>query len=132
MRRPITAVPRSTRLVAGWAALSAGLAVCLGALILSPGVHVPQIVPGADKIVHVCAFAVLILPGAALAPHSLRWLAPALLGFALASEYLQGFVGRNACIEDAAANAAGLALGIALGLAAHGLARTHTAPAALA
>ncbi|ARE41369.1 hypothetical protein RGUI_3228 [Rhodovulum sp. P5] len=106
-----------------WAIASAGLAVVLAALILHPAVHVPEIVPGTDKYVHVAAFASLILPGSLFHPRALWWLAPVMLAFASATEYLQAFVGRNACWSDAAANALGLAVGIALGLSLSHVAR---------
>lgn len=96
--------------------LPAAMAAVLAGLILSPSVHVPQIVPGADKLAHVAAFAALVLPAALATPRMLRWQVPLLLAFGSGLELAQSLCGRSSSWGDAAANAVGLALGVAVGL----------------
>jgi len=97
--------------------LCGGMAAVLAGLILLPAIHVPEIVPGADKIVHVGAFAALILPAALTCGRAVIWIMPLLLAFGSVLELLQSCVGRSSSWGDAAANAGGIVLGALLGRA---------------
>ncbi|TCP39610.1 hypothetical protein [Rhodovulum marinum] len=96
--------------------LPAAMAVLLTVLILSPSIHVPEIVPGADKLAHVLAFAALVIPAGCATPRMLRWQVPLLLAFGSGLELAQSLSGRTPSWSDVAANALGLALGVAVGL----------------
>ena len=83
------------------------------AVLFAPASDVPSAPPGVDKVVHVVLFAALALSG--------RWaglgvgvLVVLLLGYAVASELIQGFtpLARSASPADVLADATGIVVGL--------------------
>jgi len=81
------------------------------AVLFAPASDVPTAPPGVDKIVHATLFAALALSG--------RWagtgrapLAGVLVGYAAASEVVQGLIGRDAAVGDLVADVIGMLLGL--------------------
>ncbi len=92
--------------------LAVAAAIGVGTLVPLPGA---LRLPGSDKLHHFAAFAVLVLPVAALRP---RWsLAAVLLALAYgaAIELVQPHIGRTGDVADLAADAAGVAVGMGAG-----------------
>jgi hypothetical protein len=82
------------------------------AVLFAPASDVPTAPPGVDKLVHGAVFAALAVTG--------RWagtgrtlLAVALLAYAVASEIVQGLIGRDAAWGDVVADVVGLLVGLA-------------------
>ncbi len=71
-------------------------------------------VPGADKLAHAAAFALLVLPMGWRRPAALTWLAPLALAYGGVIELVQPHVGRSAEWADLAADGVGIALGVLL------------------
>ena len=83
-------------------------------ILFAPESNVPSGLPeGTDKVVHVSLFASLGVTGL-LAGIRWRWLVPALLAYAVASEFIQAspLLGRSASAADAVADACGIAAGV--------------------
>jgi len=102
-----------------WRACTLASLAAITVLSLSP---LPSLssVPGEDKLEHLLAYAVLMLPTALRRPR--RWPALALF-FLLYSgliELIQPYVNRSADWRDLAANGGGLVVGLALGRALRG------------
>jgi hypothetical protein len=82
------------------------------AVLFAPASDVPTAPPGTDKLVHGALFLALALTG--------RWagigrvLSVVLVGYAAASELIQGVIGRDAAIGDWLADVVGLLLGLSL------------------
>jgi hypothetical protein len=100
----------STR-TAGWAVLALLLVVQVLVLYLPSGVGEPPF-RHADKLVHVAVFAAPAAVAALLAAGP--WVLAVLVGHALVSEPLQGWVttGRVADVWDAVAGLVGIVLGV--------------------
>lgn len=96
--------------------LTCVIALLIGALTLIP-LAAPQGVPGNDKINHVIAFAVLMLPLAILSPRALIWLLPAAIAYGALIEIIQPYTGRSREWQDFQADVVGVLIGVALGLA---------------
>jgi hypothetical protein len=85
------------------------------AVLFAPASDVPSAPPGVDKLVHLGLFAALAFTGrwagCAAAP-----LGGLLLGYAVASELIQGFtpLARSASLVDGLADLAGILLGLAV------------------
>jgi hypothetical protein len=91
-----------------------GATIALSLVILfMPESGVPTAPPGTDKVVHVLLFAALAVTGA-LAGVPARWLAAALLGYAVGSEVIQAspLLGRTASAADVVADSLGIAIGL--------------------
>ncbi|MBE9374191.1 VanZ family protein [Saccharopolyspora sp. HNM0983] len=96
-------------------ALPFAAALLLSVIVLfTPASGVPSAPPGTDKVIHIALFAALALTGRAAGIRT-RVLLPALAGYAIASELLQGRlpIGRSADAWDAAADLVGVAAGFA-------------------
>ena len=72
-----------------------------------------------DKVLHLLAFAALILPMAVTEPRRALWLAPLCIAFGAAIEVIQPAFGRGAEWLDLLADALGVGLGLALGWLLH-------------
>jgi VanZ family protein len=81
--------------------------------------------PLSDKILHVVAFAALIIPTATLYARSLIWILPLAGFFGGAIELVQPFIGREAEVADLLTDLVGLGLGTVIGLAIRGCLRRH-------
>lgn len=81
--------------------------------------------PLTDKQIHALAFALLMLPGALIAPRLARRLAPVALAFGGAIELIQPGFGRSAEWGDFLADGIGIVAGLLLGWAAR---RVFTRP----
>ncbi len=91
----------------------AGAAAVSAVVLFAPNPDVPGAgVPGLDKVVHAALFAALTFTGLR-ARLPARWFIPAVLGYALASEAIQGWVlpERSGDPRDLLADAVGVALG---------------------
>jgi VanZ family protein len=108
------------------------LATCLLAVIiawatLTPNPPTPDLdSPHADKIYHVVAFAVLVLPTAVLYARSLTWILPLACGFGIAIELVQPYTGRALEVADILADLVGCGVGTAVGLTLRAIVRRHT------
>lgn len=101
--------------------ISVPVTLALAALVLflclSPDLgHLP-LVPRADKVQHLLAYAALIGPTALLSPRDLPRTALALAVFGAGIEFLQPLVGRTQDVMDFAMNVLGLGLGATMGCA---------------
>jgi VanZ family protein len=83
------------------------------AVLFAPASDVPSAPAGVDKIVHASLFLALAVSG--------RWagtgrgvLAGVLVGYAAASEVVQGLIGRDASVGDLIADVVGVLLGLLL------------------
>ncbi len=85
------------------------------AVLFAPASDVPSAPAGVDKVVHLALFAALAVSGR-WAGAGVRELAPLLLGYAAASEVLQGVTAldRGMSLADWVADALGVLLGLAL------------------
>ncbi len=85
------------------------------AVLFAPASDVPAAADGVDKLVHAVLFCVLALTGR-WAGVGRRVLAGGLVGYAVASELLQGALplGRTASVWDALADVVGVVLGLAI------------------
>ena len=83
------------------------------AVLFAPASDVPGAPPGIDKLVHAGLFAVLAVTGR-WAGIGARALVLSLIGYAVASELIQGFtaLARTASAADVLADVAGIALGL--------------------
>ncbi len=91
--------------------LTAAVAVLIGFLTLMPEGTLGRHVPWGDKVNHAIAFAVLILPIAALKPTWLPAAIIVMLTYGWAIELIQPHVGRTRDVADWVADAAGLFVG---------------------
>lgn len=93
------------------------LALALGILVttLWPSNELPQPLTLRDKVLHLLAFALLILPMAVAEPRRALRLAPVCIAFGAAIEVIQPAFGRSAEWLDLLADALGVGLGLALG-----------------
>ncbi len=84
-------------------------------ILFIPESGVPPAIPGTDKVIHLTLFAALTTTGL-LAGSRRRWLLPAVLAYAVASEFIQaiGVIGRTSSVADVLADAIGVALGVGL------------------
>ncbi|KAA5831225.1 VanZ family protein [Saccharopolyspora hirsuta] len=90
-----------------------GVAVAVSLLVLfMPASGVPSAPPGTDKVVHFALFAALAATGR-IAGFPTAKLLPALVGYAAASEVLQGLlpIGRSCELADGLVDVAGVAVG---------------------
>ncbi|MFC7345059.1 VanZ family protein [Saccharopolyspora griseoalba] len=78
------------------------------AILFTPASGVPTAPPGTDKVIHFALFAALAATGR-LAGFRARWLLPALVAYAGASELAQGVLplGRSCELLDALVDCAG-------------------------
>jgi uncharacterized membrane protein len=100
-------------------ALTTLVATAIAILTLAP-VSVLNGLPANDKVYHLIAFAVLVLPGAVLYPRGLALVLPFAIVFGGAIEIIQPVVGRNGEWHDFNADVAGVGIGVLLGLCARG------------
>ncbi|MEU5850207.1 VanZ family protein [Saccharopolyspora shandongensis] len=98
-----------TRIPFGVAALASLL------ILFMPASGVPTAPPGTDKVVHLALFAALAATGR-IAGFPTSRLLPALVGYAIASEIMQGLlpIGRSCEVTDGLVDVAGAAAGWAL------------------
>ena len=91
-----------------------GASVVVSLVVLfTPRTGVPTAPPGTDKIVHFALFAALA-GTALLAGARRRWLVPALIAYAVASELIQAspLLDRSASVADVVADMLGIAVGL--------------------
>ncbi len=69
-----------------------------------------------DKVYHFMAFALLVLPVAALYKRALFWVVPLAILFGGAIEVIQPFVGRQGDVLDFVADTGGVFFGVGLGI----------------
>jgi len=91
------------------------LAVAIAYLTLSQSTQGPPSIVS-DKVYHVIAFAVLIIPTALFYVRSLFWVLPVVLVFGGAIELIQPYVGREGEWADFIADVLGVIFGLILGL----------------
>jgi len=102
------------------------LAVIIAWATLTPTPPTPDLdSPHADKIYHVVAFAVLVLPTSVLYARSLTWVLPLACVFGIAIELVQPFTGRSAEVADILADLVGIGVGTAVGLTLSAIVRRH-------
>lgn len=104
--------------------LRARALTCLIALGILVGTLWPSDAPAVpfmlrDKVLHLLAFAVLVLPMAVTAPRQALRIAPVCIAFGAAIEVIQPMFGRGAEWLDLLADALGVGLGLVLGLLLH-------------
>lgn len=99
-----------------WVALSLLALFVLSVLSLVP-LPAPTSVAGNDKLLHVVAWGLAVLPAAVALGLRVLPLAALFLAWSVAIEFLQPLVGRFFDVADMLANALGLGLGVALGCA---------------
>jgi VanZ family protein len=95
-----------------------GMAVAVSLVVLfMPESGVPPAIPGTDKLVHLSLFAALAGTGV-LGGSRRRWLVPALLAYAVSSEFIQSIdlLGRSASVTDVIADTLGVGFGLLLAL----------------
>jgi VanZ family protein len=86
---------------------------------LTPGDTLPVAPPGGDKLHHVVAFALLVLPLSSVRPSAALWLAPAAAFYGGLIEYVQPFVKRYGDFADFVADLVGILAGVLLGCTIH-------------
>lgn len=90
------------------------IAVFIGVTTLTPPSEGGEPLPIPDKLAHLIAFLVLVLPLGLASISYMRWLAPVALFYGGAIELIQPSFGRSAEWADFAADAAGVILGLAI------------------
>ena len=98
-----------------WLVSTVVIALAIGFLTLTPAHHVPRGDFLWDKLAHLIAFLVLVLPTAALWPRVTAWVGALAVVYAGAIEVIQPYAGRSAELGDLIADGIGIALGIILG-----------------
>ncbi|PZQ49697.1 MAG: hypothetical protein DI556_09505 [Rhodovulum sulfidophilum] len=94
-----------------WPILVLALLAVVTAGSLDPAQPLPGVLPW-DKGRHFLAYAAIALPIALARPRRWGWLIVALLGWSIAIEIIQPFVGRSRDIRDFLANATGVGLAL--------------------
>ena len=95
------------------------LAGIIGYLTLTPLVAPLPDVPQSDKLLHLLAFAALVLPLAISDPRNWVWALALAVAYGGVIELIQPHVNRQAEWGDFLANSLGAALGVAMGRALH-------------
>lgn len=99
-----------------WLVSTVAIAVAIGILTLTPVPSMPRSHVHWDKLAHLVAFLVLVLPTAALWPRAISWVGLLAVVYGGAIEVIQPFTGRTAELADLVADAIGVVLGIILGV----------------
>lgn len=113
MAHATSGLSRHTRTV--WLVSTLAIAVLIAVLTLTPTPHMPRGDYHWDKLAHMVAFLVLVLPTAALWPRVAAWIGVLAVVYGGAIEVIQPFTGRSAEFADLLADGIGVALGIILG-----------------
>lgn len=117
---------RRTRFQTVAVTVTAVIALAIAGLTLTPSISPPPTgLALTDKAYHAIAFAVLVLPSAAVFHQHRTWIAISAFVYAAIIEVIQPFVGRGAEWADLAANAAGILISIALGAIIQAIARSE-------
>lgn len=95
------------------------LAGIIGYVLLTPLVAPLPDVPQGDKLLHLVAFAALVLPLAVTDPRNWAWALVLAVAYGGMIELIQPHVNRQAEWGDFLANSLGAALGVILGRALH-------------
>lgn len=95
--------------------VTVALAALIGLATLIPAQQLPD-APGTDKLHHVIAFSVLVLPMSFAKPHQIWKYAVYGIMFGIFIEIAQPFVNRSGEVGDVLADACGIALGCAVGV----------------
>ena len=98
-----------------WLVSTLTIAAAIAVLTLRPTVPLPYAQIGADKIAHMLAFTILVLPTAALWPRVSAFVGLLAVAYGGAIELIQPFTGRHAEAADLVADGVGVALGIIIG-----------------
>lgn len=98
-----------------WLVSTLAIAVLIAVLTLTPTPHMPRGDFHWDKLAHLVAFLVLVLPTAALWPRVAAWVGVLAVLYGGAIEVIQPFTGRSAEFADLLADGIGVALGFILG-----------------
>lgn len=113
MAKATSGLARHARTV--WLVSTLAIAVLIGILTLTPTPHLPRGDFHWDKLAHLVAFLVLVLPTAALWPRVAAWVGVLAVLYGGAIEVIQPFTGRSAEFADLLADGIGVALGFILG-----------------
>ncbi len=113
-----------------WLVSTLAIALAIGLLTLTPAHHIPRGDFIWDKLAHLIAFLVLVLPTAALWPRVTAWVGALAVVYAAAIEVIQPYAGRSAELGDLLADGIGIALGIILGTGLRRLVAARRAPRA--
>ena len=97
--------------------LTLGLGLVIGWATLNPNPLPDVQLKGGDKLHHVLAFAILMLPAAMMRPRLMLLLGPVLAAYGGLIEIVQPYFGRSRELADWHADLMGIALGAGLGLA---------------
>jgi VanZ family protein len=106
--------PRRTWTI--WLISTLALAVLIGVLTLMPTAQLPRSESHVDKLAHLVAFLVLVLPTAVLRPRAILWVGTLAVVYGAAIEVIQPYAGRSAELADLLADGIGVGLGAILGV----------------
>lgn len=115
--RPEVNPANGRHLTAFWLVSTLTIAGAIAVATLKPTVALPYTQIGADKIAHMAAFMILVLPTAALWPRVSALVGVLAVTYGAAIEIIQPFTGRHAEVADLVADGIGVALGIIIGSA---------------
>jgi len=101
-------------LASQWGQVTLVILFCISALSLMPLPQLPD-VPGSDKLHHIAAYGILMLPVALRAPRHWWLIGIAFIAWSGVIELIQPFVNRYGEWLDLAANTAGLLIGLLVG-----------------
>lgn len=100
-----------------WLVSTIAIALLIAVLTLTPTPHLPGNGHHLDKLAHMIAFFVLVVPTAALWPRASAWIGLLAVLYGGVIEVIQPYTGRSAEFGDLLADGIGVGLGILVGTA---------------